>query len=320
MIARGVMSLAAAVAALFLMTVAPVSAATLSGGFQGLDGKVLPGTARSDGWVTIGSPFSHPADLAGTDAPPVRTTSSKLGVTVAFFDFASASKAAAFASHLPLSARLDQSDILAFGALAVGTGVPMPSRSLNLRGCVSGPARSVERTAHLNGSGHCSKGTPSSIGSAVVLRQGSVDVLVEVVSRSARIAGQNRHLAGQSFYAGEAIALLQMAEVAPTPLPTPPPTPTPTPTPTPVPATPTPAAKPPQPAPLPATPPPAPQPPPATAVPAPPQSSCHPMTSTGHCYQPGEYCPDADHGLSGIDSNGAAITCEYRNGWRWEPT
>ena len=42
-------------------------------------------------------------------------------------------------------------------------------------------------------------------------------------------------------------------------------------------------------------------------------------TSSGHCYAPGEYCPNADHGISGIAGNGEAIICEDNNGWRWEP-
>jgi hypothetical protein len=60
----------------------------------------------------------------------------------------------------------------------------------------------------------------------------------------------------------------------------------------------------------------APLPPPTTAAPA----SCTPMTDSGSCYEPGEYCRDSDHGASGVAGDGETITCENNNGWRWEPT
>jgi hypothetical protein len=66
-------------------------------------------------------------------------------------------------------------------------------------------------------------------------------------------------------------------------------------------------------------PPPPPAPKPTTAPPAPP-SSCYPMTSSGHCYEPGEFCPHADAGTSGIAGDGEAIICEDNDGLRWEPT
>jgi hypothetical protein len=81
----------------------------------------------------------------------------------------------------------------------------------------------------------------------------------------------------------------------------PPPSPTPSPTPSPA-ASPTPA------------------PPPAT-IPAPaPQPSCYPISDEGTCYEPGEYCRDDDHGMSGVAGDGETITCEDNDGWRWEPS
>ena len=47
--------------------------------------------------------------------------------------------------------------------------------------------------------------------------------------------------------------------------------------------------------------------------------SCHPMTSSGNCYEPGEFCSDADHGEVGVAGDGKTITCEDNDGWRWEP-
>ena len=54
--------------------------------------------------------------------------------------------------------------------------------------------------------------------------------------------------------------------------------------------------------------------------PTPTPTGCHPLTSSGNCYEPGEYCPNADQGMSGVAGDGESITCENNNGWRWEPT
>jgi hypothetical protein len=62
-------------------------------------------------------------------------------------------------------------------------------------------------------------------------------------------------------------------------------------------------------------PPPAPANPPAAA----PAASCHPLTNSGNCYEPGEYCRNADHAAHGVAGNGEAIVCTDNNGWRWEP-
>jgi hypothetical protein len=47
-------------------------------------------------------------------------------------------------------------------------------------------------------------------------------------------------------------------------------------------------------------------------------AACSPMTDSGNCYEPGEYCRDDDHGVAGVDGDGDAITCEDNDGWRWE--
>lgn len=48
-------------------------------------------------------------------------------------------------------------------------------------------------------------------------------------------------------------------------------------------------------------------------------SGCSPKTSSGNCYEPGEYCSTADRGVTGVAGNGEPIVCENNNGWRWEP-
>jgi hypothetical protein len=57
--------------------------------------------------------------------------------------------------------------------------------------------------------------------------------------------------------------------------------------------------------------------PPTTAAASP--AGCHPLSDEGTCYEPGEYCRDDDHGVSGVAGDGEAIICEDNDGWRWEP-
>jgi hypothetical protein len=59
------------------------------------------------------------------------------------------------------------------------------------------------------------------------------------------------------------------------------------------------------------------QPAPAPAPP-PPAASCHPLSNEGTCYEPGEFCRNADHGVTGVAGDGKTITCEDNDGWRWE--
>ena len=70
------------------------------------------------------------------------------------------------------------------------------------------------------------------------------------------------------------------------------------------------------------TPPPVPA--PTTQAPQPVQTTaqpqgCSPQTDSGKCYEPGEYCRDNDHGVTGVAGDGEAIKCEDNDGWRWEP-
>lgn len=64
-------------------------------------------------------------------------------------------------------------------------------------------------------------------------------------------------------------------------------------------------------------PPPVPSPAPSSAAPAP--QGCHPRASSGNCYEPGEFCPHADAGMTGVAGDGKTIICENNNGLRWEP-
>jgi hypothetical protein len=60
--------------------------------------------------------------------------------------------------------------------------------------------------------------------------------------------------------------------------------------------------------------------PPPTTTTAPTPAGCSPKTDSGNCYEPGEYCRDSDHGVSGVAGDGEHITCADNNGWRWEPS
>jgi hypothetical protein len=45
-------------------------------------------------------------------------------------------------------------------------------------------------------------------------------------------------------------------------------------------------------------------------------ASCYPIASSGHCYQPGQFCPN--EGATGVAEDGRPITCQYNNNaLRW---
>jgi hypothetical protein len=68
-----------------------------------------------------------------------------------------------------------------------------------------------------------------------------------------------------------------------------------------------------------------PAPPPTTAAPPPPPppspapAGCHPLTDSGKCYEPGEFCRESDAGVIGLAGDGETIKCENNDGLRWEP-
>lgn len=47
--------------------------------------------------------------------------------------------------------------------------------------------------------------------------------------------------------------------------------------------------------------------------------SCTPLSNEGTCYEPGEFCRNSDHGVTGVAGDGETIACKDNNGWRWEP-
>jgi hypothetical protein len=57
-----------------------------------------------------------------------------------------------------------------------------------------------------------------------------------------------------------------------------------------------------------------------TASTSPGSGGCYPTASTGNCYEPGEYCPTADAGMTGVAGDGKTITCVLESGrYHWHP-
>jgi hypothetical protein len=55
-------------------------------------------------------------------------------------------------------------------------------------------------------------------------------------------------------------------------------------------------------------------------TPPPAPAGCHPTTSSGNCYEPGEFCPTADAGMHGVAGDGEAIVCILESGrYHWHP-
>jgi|SRR5450755_1222947 hypothetical protein len=82
---------------------------------------------------------------------------------------------------------------------------------------------------------------------------------------------------------------------------------------------PAPPAAPPSAAPAPLSSAPAPPPPPPAPSPPATAASCYPLSNEGTCYEPGEFCRESDHGMTGMAGDGEKIICTDNNGWRWEP-
>lgn len=62
-----------------------------------------------------------------------------------------------------------------------------------------------------------------------------------------------------------------------------------------------------------------PAPAPVHTTPPAPATGCHPTSSSGKCYEPGEFCSIAEHGESGVAGDGKSIICKLDGSyWRWE--
>jgi hypothetical protein len=201
------------------------SAPTTSNNNNGLallSGKRLPGAPSS--WTPIGSPLSHPVNVAGTITPPVETGEIAGGGPVSFFEFGSVAGATAFYKGPPLDARevAISPGILQYRPLAGPTGVPQPSRGLDLRSCLwsySGPGHGTPSSGTMNAAGSCSEGASSSIGVATIVQRGKIVVISQAIGGADVIGGPAHRAELTSFavgvarYALSALTLMQQVGV-----------------------------------------------------------------------------------------------------------
>jgi hypothetical protein len=198
----------------YAVLVLPFSGGTAnaSNSFASLNGKRL---ADGPGWLAIASPFKNPSNVGGTVMPPLET--SDVTHAVSFWEFRSASAAAAFYVNPPLAARLITFGIQRYMPLSGATGVPSPSRGLDLRQCLwaGGPGEGGTRGkgtpsgGSMTPAGRCTEGTSSSFGVAIIVRVGSIVVISQwtgttVIGHSATAA----EFADAAPFARSALALL----------------------------------------------------------------------------------------------------------------
>ncbi len=197
-----------------LVALAGCGSSSSSNPLAALSGKRLPGTSSE--WLPIASPMSHPANVAGTVTPPVQTSSAPLGGdAVAFFAFGSPAAAEAFYKGPPIDARLVTFGILQYRPLVGATGVPQPSRGLDLRTCLwsySGPGHGTPSGGSMTASGTCTQGASSSMGVATIVQRGSIVVISQSLGKTI-IGGRARSSELSSVAARARAALTLMQQV-----------------------------------------------------------------------------------------------------------
>ena len=178
-----------------------------------LNGKRVPGTSPE--WNAIEGPVSPSANVAGTVTPPVQTSFPPLGGdSVAFFAFGSPAAAEIFYKTLPIAARLDIPGILAYRPLPGATGVPQPSRGVDLRDCLwsySGPGHGTPSGGSITASGSCTQGASSSMGVATIIQRGRIVVISQATGKGAIIGG-HAHASELSSVAGNANNALKLMQ------------------------------------------------------------------------------------------------------------
>lgn len=145
------------------------------GGFQALDGKQLPGTSSAD-WGQIQAESAPPPPATGYDA----ASSMDLTYNLAIFDFSSATDATAFYSNPPPSIRGFVAGASGYTPLDGATGVPGPSKGLDLRTCAGE-------------SGTCAPGVSTfSAGVALIIQRGSIVIFLGYLTGSQPPHGRRR--------------------------------------------------------------------------------------------------------------------------------
>jgi hypothetical protein len=189
------------------------SGTTTTTGFSSLIGKRVPGT--SSAWLAIASPEAHPVDVAGSSSPPLVTNDDSTGQAVYFFEFPSSEDASAFYSNPPVASELVSTGVQAVESVSGATGVPTPSRWLDLRECLwsGGPGEGGTAGAgtpsggKMNSAGKCSVGTPSSIGFAIIMQRSTTVAIAQAVGGGSVLGSAGIQAAIDSTVASESMAL-----------------------------------------------------------------------------------------------------------------
>ena len=124
-----------AIAAVILATALAGCGSGSSEGFTALVGKRIPGTGST--WLPIANHINTVRfTVAGTSASPLITWADATEQSVEFFDFPNSAAASAFYARPPFSADLMSSGVRnLYQSIPGKTGVPGPSRLLELRDC-----------------------------------------------------------------------------------------------------------------------------------------------------------------------------------------
>jgi hypothetical protein len=168
-------------------------------GFAALAGTQLPGTTESE-WQLLMEANGQP--LPAIDM--VSASSTDAAYSVALFNFFSAADAASFYANPPAKITGFLEEALGYVPLAGSTGIPAPSKGVDLRSCNglgSGPS--------LLPSGQCNDGSASfSIGVATIIQRGSVDVFVGYRVSAKRDHADPSDLSKLTTYATDALQAL----------------------------------------------------------------------------------------------------------------
>jgi hypothetical protein len=177
----------------------PSYTVTGTGGFIALIGKLLPGTSDSN-WQKLAQANDQPVPAVDM----VSASSVDATYSVAFFNFVSVADAASFYANPPAKITGFSEEALGYAPLAGPTGIPAPSKGVDLRSCNglgSGPS--------LLPSGQCSDGSASfSIGVATIIQRGSVDVFIAYRVSAKRDHADPADLTKCTTYANDALQAL----------------------------------------------------------------------------------------------------------------
>lgn len=191
-------------------------------GFSALKGRVLPGTRAykpggDSGWNPIGPESSPPTNVGGLASTPLVTYPALDGLLPQVEFLAFKTKAAATKFYESPPARW-QDSILSFNPLDGPTGVPSPSRGLDIFSCADGV-----KAGRCVGANTCS----GYLSTAIILQRGKIVVLAEGAAPGDPCGPSDRStqgdpaatdppsaLASDTPYAKKALSLLHQVKLA----------------------------------------------------------------------------------------------------------